>query len=173
MTVNATGRSLCSLSGKQEEMQCNGDDILRSLIFWDTVQHPSGDYTVSSTILPLRLTIISKVGMVRCCVLWRGRNVPDLMLVLFSPVHCATLQKIKNWTTPRQMPTILQDNTLLQLGMCLASQIWFVHGVRWSVTDSKQNSEQCRLNKNHVAARYQNIWSKVGKAVPLQAWSDP
>jgi hypothetical protein len=27
------------------------------------------------------------------------------MFVLSSLVHCATLQKIKNWTAPRQMPT--------------------------------------------------------------------
>jgi hypothetical protein len=130
------------------------------------VQHPSGDYTASSTILPLRLTIIFKAGVVGSRVLWRSRNFPEFMFLLSSPVHCATLQKIKNWTTPRQMPTILQDNTLLQLGMCLAGQIWFVQGIGWSVTDWQQNSEQCSLTKYHVADRYQNMWTEEQIALP-------
>jgi len=39
---------------------------LKSLIFWDAAQRPSEDYKVSSNILPLKLMIVSKAGMVRC-----------------------------------------------------------------------------------------------------------
>jgi len=51
-------------------------------------------------------------------------------------------RRSRSWTKPFQMPKILQDSTLLQPGMCIAAQIWFVQNVRCSLPHSMQNSAQ-------------------------------
>jgi hypothetical protein len=135
--VNATGRSLCSLSSKQEEMYCNGDDILRGLWCSGTLCNIH-----QVIILPLRLIIISKA-------VWSDFVFCEGVGISQNSCLCCPHQYIVQHS--RSSITELHHGKCLQSCkttpcfnwvMCFAAQMWFVKCVGWSLKNSKQNSVQ-------------------------------